>query len=70
MRQRTRLVNAVHGHAAEFGVIAAKGIAQLDPLLRKIAETDMPQAAETLAQLGGIIAQLDGIHSVSSAWHV
>ena len=27
VRQRTQLVNAVRGHAAEFGVIAAKGIA-------------------------------------------
>ena len=60
VRQRTQLVNAVRGHAAEFGIIAAKGIAQVDPLLRKIAETDMPQAAqETLAQLGRVIAQFD-----------
>jgi len=60
VRQRTQLVNAVRGHAAEFGVIAAKGIAQVDPLLRKIAETDMPQAAkQALAQLGRCIAQLD-----------
>jgi transposase len=60
VRQRTQLVNAVRGHAAEFGIIAAKGITQVEPLLDKIAETDMPQAAkETLAQLGRCIAQLD-----------
>ena len=60
VRQRTQLVNAVRGHAAEFGVIAAKGIAQVGPLLKKIADIDMPQAAkETLAQLGRVIAQLD-----------
>jgi transposase len=60
VRQRTQLVNAVRGHAAEFGVIAAKGIAQVEPLLAKIAETDMPQAAkETLAHLGRCIEQLD-----------
>ncbi len=29
VRQRTRLVNAARGHAAEFGVVAAKGISQL-----------------------------------------
>jgi transposase len=53
-------VNAVRGHAAEFGIIAAKGIAQVEPLLRKIAESDMPQAAkETLAQLGRVVTQLD-----------
>jgi transposase len=60
VRQRTQLVNAVRGHAAEFGIIAAKGIAQIEPLLKKIAETAMPQAAkETLAQLGRVIMQLD-----------
>ncbi len=60
IRQRTQLVNAVRGHAAEFGVIAAKGIAQIDPLLAKIADADMPQAAkDTLAHLGRVIAQLD-----------
>ncbi len=60
IRQRTQLVNAVRGHAAEFGVIAAKGISQVEPLLKKIAETDMPQAAkQTLAQLGRVIMQLD-----------
>ena len=58
--QRTQLVNAVRGHAAEFGVIAAKGIAHIAPLLQKVAETAMPQAAkETLAQLGRVVAQLD-----------
>lgn len=60
VRQRTQLVNAMRGHAAEFGVIAAKGITQVEPLLQKIAEASMPQAAkETLAQLGRVIAQLD-----------
>jgi len=60
VRQRTQLVNAVRGHAAEFGVIAAKGIAQVEPLLKKVTDSDMPQAAkETLAHLGRVIAQLD-----------
>src|ERR671928_1510434 len=60
VRQRTQLANAVRGHAAEFGVIAAKGIAQVEPLLARIAETDMPPAAkETLAHLGRCIEPLD-----------
>ena len=60
LRQRTRLVNAVRGHVAEFGVIVAKGIAQVEPLLAKVAEADVPQAAkETLAHLGRCIEQLD-----------
>src|SRR3954470_10126371 len=45
LRQRTRLVNAVRGHAAEFGVIAAEGIAQVEPLPARIAEADVPRPA-------------------------
>jgi transposase len=60
VRQRTQQANAIRGHAAEFGVIAAKGIAHIAPLLQKVAGTAMPQAAkETLAQLGRVVAQLD-----------
>ena len=35
VRQRTQVVNAVCSHAAEFGVIAAKGIAQIRHCQRK-----------------------------------
>ena len=59
--QRTQLVNALRGHAAEFGVIAAKGIINVGKLLEMIAgDTTMPQAArETLAMLGEEIGRLD-----------
>ncbi len=41
-------------------MVAAKGMAQVEPLLTKVAETDMPQAAkETLAHLGRVVTQLD-----------
>src|SRR5690349_2491440 len=60
VRQRTRLANAVRGHAAEFGVIAAEGIAQVEPLLAKIAEAGMPPAAKaTLAHPGRCVEQPD-----------
>ena len=60
VRQRTQLINAVRGHAAEFGVIAAKGTARVEPLLARIAEDDtLPAAARAmLAVLGGQIATL------------
>lgn len=59
--QRTQLVNALRGHAAEFGVIAAKGIINVGKLLEMIAgDTTMPQTArETLAMLGEEIGRLD-----------
>jgi transposase len=59
--QRTQLVNALRGHAAEFGVIAGKGICQIRPLLDAIAaETTIPpEAREMLALFGLEIEHLD-----------
>jgi transposase len=59
--QRTRLINTLRGHAAEFGVIAARGTSQVTPLLAAIAaEASIPAAAkEMLALLGEEIAHLE-----------
>ena len=59
--QRTQLVNALRGHAAEFGIIAAKGISQITPLLEAIetATTIPSEAREMLALLGQEIEHLD-----------
>jgi transposase len=59
--QRTQLVNALRGHAAEFGVIAAKGISRVASLLEAIeAETTIPlEAKEMLALLGQEIEHLN-----------
>ncbi len=61
VRQRTQLVNAVRGHAAEFGIVAAKNISHLPGLLEAIvAEVAVPDAAkEMLAFLGTQVARLD-----------
>ena len=61
VNQRTALVNAPRGHAAEFGVIAGKGISNIASLLKKIeAETGIPsEAQETMALLGEEIDRLD-----------
>ena len=61
VNQRTQLVNALRGHAAEFGVIAAKGISQITPLLEAIdAEPTIPSdAKDMLALLGQEIEHLD-----------
>jgi len=60
--QRTQLVNALRGHAAEFGLIAAKGISQILPLLVAIAAEPAipPEAREMLELLGRQIEHLDG----------
>jgi len=61
VRQRTQLVNAVRGHAAEFGIVAAKTISQLPGLLEAVAaaETVPATAKQMLAFLGAQVAQLD-----------
>ena len=61
IHQRTQLVNALRGHAAEFGVIAAKGISQITSLLEAIeaATTIPPEARDMLALLGEEIKHLD-----------
>ena len=61
VRQRTQLVNAVRGHAAEFGIVAAKTISHVPALLEAVAagETVPNAAKEMLAFLGAQVAQLD-----------
>lgn len=36
VRCRTQLTNAIRGHAAEFGVVAARGLDKIEPLLARI----------------------------------
>jgi transposase len=59
--QRTLLVNTLRGHAAEFGVIAGKGISKAGPLLAAIdQEASIPSEAKDMAVLlGQQIADLD-----------
>jgi transposase len=59
--QRTRLANTLRGHAAEFGVIAGKGLGEIGPLLTAIEQdtTIPPEAKEMAGLLGRQIADLD-----------
>ena len=59
--QRTLLVNTLRGHAAEFGVIAGKGLSKIGALLAAIEqEIAIPSEAKDMAALlGQQIADLD-----------
>ena len=61
VEQRTQLINALRGHAAEFGVIAAQGTGKVAALLTAIAADASipPVGKEMLALLGQQIEQLD-----------
>jgi transposase len=60
VKQQTLLVNALRGHASEFGVIAAKGTHQIEALLERVAvDPAVPAAAQAmLAELGAAIAEV------------
>jgi transposase len=59
--QRTQAINALRGHAAEFGIVAAKGEAHVGALLAGLAaDKEIPDQARTMfAQMGRHIADLD-----------
>jgi transposase len=75
IKQRTMLVNAIRGHAAEFGITGAKGVGRVTALIESIAldETVPELAREIFADLA---AQLDALeHRVGAlearlkVWH-
>ena len=60
VKQRTMLVNAIRSHAAEFGVIGAKGVARIVDVLARARECLPPLAWELLSTLAVQLEALDG----------
>jgi transposase len=60
INSRTQLSNAIRGHAAEFGLVAAKGLDKIEPLLADIAaDQSLPALVrELFASRGEDFAQL------------
>ena len=49
IRNRTQLANAIRGYAAEFGLVAAKGVDKIELLLARIAGAPgVPELAKDL----------------------
>jgi transposase len=73
--RRTQLSNAIRGYAAEFGIVAAKGLAQIEALLAHLAREDtVPRLAKDLFALYGreyrqLNARLRQIEARVMAWH-
>jgi transposase len=73
--RRTQLCNAIRGHAAEFGLITAKGLDKIEPLLERIAQDEsIPELArEMFATQGrayaGLQVELKAIEKKLLAWH-
>jgi transposase len=60
VNRRTQLSNIIRGYAAEFGLVAAKGLDKIEPLLMRIAGDDgLPELAkEMFATLAADYAEL------------
>jgi transposase len=73
--QRTQLSNAIRGYAAEFGLIAAKGLDKMEPFLADIAADEgLPVLARELFAMHGreyaqLQAELKNIEARLLAWH-
>ena len=73
--RRTQLSNTIRGYAAEFGLVAAKGIDKIEPLLARIAmDATLPALAQELfAALGEEYVELKPklrkIETQLLAWH-
>ena len=72
---RTQLANAIRGHAAEFGLIAARGLDKIEVLLVRIAEDDsVPALARELFEDLGrdyarLAEELKAIETKLLLWH-
>ncbi len=75
VRNRTQLSNAIRGYAAEFGLIAAKGLDKIDPLLaRAVGDESLPELARELFAMHGreyarLQAEIREVEAKLMAWH-
>ena len=75
VRNRVQLANAIRGYAAEFGLVAAKGRAKLEPLLLRLqADETLPALARELfaaqaREYAQLKTQIAAIDAKLMAWH-
>jgi transposase len=75
MTRRTQLSNAIRGHAAEFGLITAKGLDKIEPLLVRIAQDEsLPALAREMFATQGrdyerLQAELKAVEARLMTWH-
>ena len=73
--RRTQLSNAIRGCAAEFGLIAAKGLDKIEPLLERLTqERSVPELAREMFAMQGrdyarLQDELKAIEKKLLAWH-
>lgn len=75
VRQRTMLINALRGHLAEFGIIAATGAAGLKGVIEQfqVEQPNLPELARSalrrlIDQIGGVDAEIRKSEKEIVAW--
>ena len=77
IRQRTMMLNAIRGHLAEFGIIAAQGPRNVMSLIARIRSDEEPGVPETAnaallalaAQLESLASEIRQLERRLMAWH-
>ncbi len=75
IRNRTQIANSIRGYAAEFGLVAATGLAKIGPLLERIAtDHSLPALARELFAIQAkeyvlVEAELKVIDAKLAVWH-
>ena len=77
VRQRTMLINAIRGHCAEFGLVAAQGVSGSRDLVERVQQADsevLPDMAkEAMAilveQLHALVRRIQALNQRLLAWH-
>ena len=77
VRQRTKLINAIGGHCAEFGLVAPQGARRVVELLEQVragAVVSLPEIAVAALlilgdQLQGLAVQIHALERRLLAWH-
>src|SRR3990167_6900538 len=77
VRQRTMLINAIRGHCAEFGLIAAQGVCGSRDLIERVQQADsavLPDMAKAammllIAQLHALVRQIQSLNRRLLVWH-
>jgi len=73
--RRTQLSNSIRGYAAEFGLVAAKGLGNIEPLLMRIAEDgSVPELAKEMfallaVEFASVGMRLRKLEAQLMAWH-
>jgi len=72
---RTQLTNTIRSYAAEFGLVAAKGLGKIEPLLERVlADQTVPSLARALfeslgREYAGLQKELKEVDAKLMAWH-